>query len=52
MCQFCPKAFADSSQCVVHERTHTGEKPYACPYCDKVGLLVEKRTIVLIVFDL
>jgi len=28
VCSYCPKAFASNSRRLVHERIHTGEKPY------------------------
>ncbi len=31
----CGKAFAAPSKLMVHKRTHTGEKPYACSMCPK-----------------
>ncbi|XP_036602815.1 zinc finger protein 296 [Trichosurus vulpecula] len=32
-CEFCGKVFRNSSNLTVHRRSHTGERPYACPLC-------------------
>ena len=34
-CSYCNKSFSITSRLRIHERRHTGEKPYSCSYCNK-----------------
>jgi len=34
-CSFCPKVFPARSQLILHERTHTKERPFQCSQCQK-----------------
>lgn len=44
MCQFCGKSFAQQGELTIHNRTHTGERPFACTICGKQYKTSSMRT--------
>lgn len=49
MCDFpgCGKAFAITGALTIHKRTHNGDKPFKCKYCDRYVDLILSLTLLI-----
>ncbi|PIK48369.1 hypothetical protein BSL78_14770 [Apostichopus japonicus] len=43
LCQFCDRPFSLRSNCKVHERRHTGDRPFKCQFCPKTFVRGSER---------
>jgi len=44
VCQFCGRKFLYEKDKKIHERTHTGERPFECHLCSKA--FAQKGTLI------
>lgn len=49
-CSECGKVLANRLSFNIHQRTHTGEKPHACRFCDRTFSQVSVNFIIMMVY--